>query len=360
MSDLSSSRYSSHRGSGQQRSPARSPASRTSLTSASSFPMAPIATWPRATTTAPVSVAMSSTAAGLKRRTNDSASHRIRRPSASVLMISIVLPKWLFTTSPGFTAVPDGRFSVAGMRPTTLSFGLRAPSTSNVPSTAAAPDMSNFMSSMFCAGLIEIPPESNVTPFPTRTMGGAASPAPRYSSTMKRGSCSVPCATASSAPMPPHRAQILSRHAVPRLARHGEGEVLRTCTQRPRPLRRHGGGSPDGAAGYLARLPQADEQHALRLAVARVEQRALVPLALEVTARDGPAHHTAHRAVQLDERWGNRAALRERQGEERGGDLREGGGDDRTVHLRHARLCTRRRRRSRPRWRRASGGPGRK
>src|SRR6058998_2029101 len=157
-----------------------------------------------------------------------------------------------------------------------------------------------------------------------------------------------------------HLAQILSRHAVPRLARHGEGEVLRTWTQRPRPLRRHGGGSPDGAAGYLARLPQADEQHALRLAAARVEQRALVPLALEVTARDGPSHHTAHRAVQLDERWGNRAALRERQGEERGGDLREGGGDDRTVHLRHARLCTRRRRRSRPRWRRASGGPGRR
>src|SRR5438034_309451 len=149
MSDLRRSRYSSHSGNGQQRSPARSPASRTSASRASSFPIAPIATWPSATTTAPVSVAISMTAAGLKRRTYESASHRIRRPSASVLMISIVLPKWLFTTSPGFTAWPEGRFSVAGMSPTTLTFGLSSPSVSNVPSTAAAPDMSNFMSSMF-------------------------------------------------------------------------------------------------------------------------------------------------------------------------------------------------------------------
>src|SRR2546428_1190977 len=172
MSDLSSSRYSSHSGKGQQRSPARSPASRTSASRASSFPISPMATWPRATTTAPVSVAMSITAAGLKRRTYDSASHRIRRPSASVLMISIVLPKWLFTTSPGFRAWPEGRFSVAGMRPTTLTFGLSRPSVSNVPSTAAAPDMSNFMSSMFCAGLIEMPPELNVTPLPMSATGG--------------------------------------------------------------------------------------------------------------------------------------------------------------------------------------------
>src|SRR5437773_5086368 len=88
MSDLRRSRYSSHSGNGQQRSPARSPASRTSASRASSFPIAPIATWPSATTTAPVSVAMSMTAAGLKRRTYESASHRIRRPSASVLMRS--------------------------------------------------------------------------------------------------------------------------------------------------------------------------------------------------------------------------------------------------------------------------------
>ena len=104
-------------------------------------------------------------------------------------------------TSPGFTAVPEGRFSVEGIRPITLSFGCSRPSTSNVPSTAAAPDMSYFMSSMLCDGLIEMPPESKVTPFPSRASGGA-SPAPVYWRAMNRGSCCEPCATASSAPIP--------------------------------------------------------------------------------------------------------------------------------------------------------------
>ena len=64
MSDLMSSRYSSHSGSRQTRSPARSPAPRTSSTSASSVPITPPAVWPSAMTIAPVSVAMSSTQAG--------------------------------------------------------------------------------------------------------------------------------------------------------------------------------------------------------------------------------------------------------------------------------------------------------
>src|SRR3989454_4001933 len=178
MSDFRSSRYSSHSGNGQHRSPARSPASRTSASSVSSFPIWPIATCPSATTTAPVSVAASITAAGLKRRAYESASHRMSRPSASVLMISMVLPRWLLTTSPGFTAVPDGRFSVAGIRPTTFTFGLSTPRTSNAPSTAAAPDMSYFMSSMLCAGLIEMPPESNVTPLPISAIGAASAALP--------------------------------------------------------------------------------------------------------------------------------------------------------------------------------------
>ena len=36
--------------------------------------------------------------------------------------------------------------------------------------TAAAPAMSLFMSSMFAAGLIEMPPLSNVMPLPTRAI----------------------------------------------------------------------------------------------------------------------------------------------------------------------------------------------
>ena len=115
-------------------------------------------------------------------------------------MTSIVLPRWLLITSPGLTAVPDGRFSVDGIKPMTLILGLKRPSVSNVPSTAAAPDMSNFMSSMLCAGLIEMPPESNVTPLP---MSARAAPSvARYSSTMNRGSCTLPWATASSAARP--------------------------------------------------------------------------------------------------------------------------------------------------------------
>ena len=35
------------------------------------------------------------------------------------------------------------------------------------PSTAAPPDMSNFMSLILLPGLIEMPPESNVTALPT-------------------------------------------------------------------------------------------------------------------------------------------------------------------------------------------------
>src|SRR2546425_6138761 len=41
--------------------------------------------------------------------------------------------------------------------------GLRRPSTSNVPSTAVAPDLSNFMSSMFSAGLIEMRSEEHTS-----------------------------------------------------------------------------------------------------------------------------------------------------------------------------------------------------
>ena len=65
------------------------------------------------------------------------------------------------------------------------------------PSTAAPPDMSCFISSMFAAGLIEIPPESNVIPLPTNARVGRffaradfapffAAPAP-YSSAISRG-----------------------------------------------------------------------------------------------------------------------------------------------------------------------------
>ena len=43
-----------------------------------------------------------------------------------------------------------------------------------VPSTLAAPHMSNFISSISAAGLIEMPPVSNVMPLPTSTTGFAS------------------------------------------------------------------------------------------------------------------------------------------------------------------------------------------
>src|SRR5215212_7494069 len=80
-------------------------------------------------------------------------------------MISTVLPECIVRTSPGLKASPLGRFSVAGTRAMTLSARSSAPSASIVPSTAAPPLMSNFMSSIPPDGLIEMPPESKVTAF---------------------------------------------------------------------------------------------------------------------------------------------------------------------------------------------------
>ena len=69
--------------------------------------------------------------------------------------------------------------------------------------TAAAPLMSNFISSMPGGSLSEMPPVSKVTPLPTSTTGGLSDfservPA-RCSSTMKRGGCALPCDTAEQA-----------------------------------------------------------------------------------------------------------------------------------------------------------------
>ena len=79
----------------------------------------------------------------------------------------------LVTTSPGLVARPEGMFSQAGMRPTTLTGAFISAIVRNVPSTAAAPHMSNFIWSMSRPGLSEMPPVSNVMPLPTSTHGFA-------------------------------------------------------------------------------------------------------------------------------------------------------------------------------------------
>ena len=61
---------------------------------------------------APVSVAMSTIASVGSSVARTRASAITRRPSASVLMTSTVLPPRIVSTSPSFIAVPDGMLSV--------------------------------------------------------------------------------------------------------------------------------------------------------------------------------------------------------------------------------------------------------
>ena len=61
---------------------------------------------------APVRVAMSTIASGCTSDASTSPSASTRRPSASVLWISTVVPPWIVSTSPSFIAEPDGMLSV--------------------------------------------------------------------------------------------------------------------------------------------------------------------------------------------------------------------------------------------------------
>ena len=162
----------------QQVSCAETPAANRAEASWSSAENKPLCTPPRATTQAPVSVAMSTTAAGLNRSAYVKASQRTRRPSASVLSTSMVWPLMLVTTSPGFTAPPSAMFSQAGIRPTTFTAGCSSAKARNTPSTLAAPHMSNFISSISAAGLMDTPPVSKVIPLPTSTWGACVLAAP--------------------------------------------------------------------------------------------------------------------------------------------------------------------------------------
>ena len=63
---------------------------------------------------APVSVARSTMASGFASEAIDSASASTRRPSASVLSTSMVLPFRMVRTSPGRVASPPSMLSVIG------------------------------------------------------------------------------------------------------------------------------------------------------------------------------------------------------------------------------------------------------
>jgi hypothetical protein len=65
--------------------------------------------------------------------------------------------------------------------------------------------MSPFMSSMPPPGLMEMPPESKITPLPIRATGASPAGPPFQRMITTRGSRTEPWATASSAPMPSSR-----------------------------------------------------------------------------------------------------------------------------------------------------------
>mmetsp|Transcript_24059 Transcript_24059/g.44300 ORF Transcript_24059/g.44300 Transcript_24059/m.44300 type:complete len:238 (-) Transcript_24059:5924-6637(-) len=152
---------------------------------------------------APVRVARSIMPAGAKRScAYHITSHRTKRPSASVLMISTVSPFIEATTSPGRVAFPEGMFSTKPTRPTTLALALRSASARIVPATTPAPPMSMVMSSMPPAGFRLMPPVSKTTPLPTSANGASPSVPPFHCITTTLDGLSDPCPTLSKVRMP--------------------------------------------------------------------------------------------------------------------------------------------------------------
>ena len=124
---------------------------------------------------APVSVAASMMQPGLRSATMSSTSARTTRPSASVLWISIVVPLRAVTTSPSLYALPPVMFSTSPTAATTCIGIFSAAIDAMALSAAAAPAISHFMASIPSEVFRERPPESKVTPFPTKATSGSVS-----------------------------------------------------------------------------------------------------------------------------------------------------------------------------------------
>ena len=127
-------------------------------------------------------------------------------------------------------------------------------------------------------------------------------------------------------PLDRHLPHVAGAHPVPRFGRHREMKPRRA--QRPGAAGGHRGGAPQRIAAYLICLAHADEQDPLRLPGGGIEEARLVTLAFEITARDGPGDEPARRFVEVRERRGDVAALRQGDGEKGGLDLGEGGRGD--------------------------------
>ncbi len=163
----------------------------------------------------------------------------MRRPSASVLSTSTVLPLRIFSTSPGRMALPLGMFSTSGTYPVTRVFTPSAASVDIAAITAAPPPMSVFIVSMPPAVLSERPPESNTTPLPTSASGLPRAPDGAYVIFRKRGACSEPWPTPSTPPMRCACELLHVEHlhgdarAAQQLARRGDHVGRRLLLRRP-------------------------------------------------------------------------------------------------------------------------------
>ncbi len=73
--------------------------------------------------------------------------------------------------SPGLYEVADGIFSTDGIMPTTLTANFIEATARIMARTVQPPHLSNFISSIFSPGFIEIPPVSKVTALPTSRYG---------------------------------------------------------------------------------------------------------------------------------------------------------------------------------------------
>ncbi len=124
---------------------------------------------PKVRRQAPVRVATSTTASTPSSTARHSPSAITSRPSASVLSTSTVVPLRIRRTSPSFIAEPDGMLSVQQRYAVTAH---RTPSARRAviaPRIAAAPVMSFFIWAWDSSlGLRLMPPESYMTPLPTR------------------------------------------------------------------------------------------------------------------------------------------------------------------------------------------------
>mmetsp|Transcript_58070 Transcript_58070/g.160579 ORF Transcript_58070/g.160579 Transcript_58070/m.160579 type:complete len:304 (-) Transcript_58070:866-1777(-) len=215
--DLISGPYSaSQSGIRQMVSPVASELASRALARSSSGDHIPAYLSPRATMHAPVSVAMSTIASTSSFSANTRASARVRRPSASVLITSIVFPLDAVRISPGRIALSEIMFShAATMKCTSTSLGLSRPMAFAVPKVAPEPPMSNFISSIKEAPTFRLyPPESKVRPLPTIATFLVGVCGGLYVRWMNLGPCSSsePLATPMYAPMP--RASTASRSRI--------------------------------------------------------------------------------------------------------------------------------------------------